>query len=198
GMRVGRRCEISTIMEVTPELVEIADDCFFADGIYLGQPLVHRGHLHCERTVFGRHTFLGNHAVVPGGVPRPGDVLLGVCAVAVARVRAGSAWFGLPAFELPRRERVSADERLTFKPSPLRVANRALWESLRLALPVLPAFLVAFWATELPGLARAWQGPRFALGVLPLAAIVTGAFLCALTLAAKWILLGRLRHNRHP
>src|SRR5262249_12735350 len=45
GMRVGRRCEISTIMEVTPELVEIADDCFFADGIYLGRPLVHPGHL---------------------------------------------------------------------------------------------------------------------------------------------------------
>ena len=199
GMRVGRRCEISTIMEVTPELVEIADDCFFADGIYLGRPLVHRGHLHCERTTFGRHTFLGNHAVIPAGARLPGELLLGVCTVAdPARVRAGSAWFGHPAFELPNRELVTADERLTFRPSAIRVANRALWESMRLVLPILPAFLVAFWATTLARVARAEPAAAFAFGVLPLAALVTGAFLCALTLAAKWILLGRMREDRHP
>jgi non-ribosomal peptide synthetase-like protein len=199
GMRVGRRCEISTIMEVTPELVEIADDCFFADGIYLGRPLVHRGHLHCERTTFGRHTFLGNHAVIPAGARLPGELLLGVCTVAdPARVRAGSAWFGHPAFELPNRELVTADERLTFRPSAIRVANRALWESMRLVLPILPAFLVAFWATTLARVAHAEPAAVFAFGVLPLAALVTGAFLCALTLAAKWILLGRMREDRHP
>ena len=199
GMRVGRRCEISTIMEVTPELVEIADDCFFADGIYLGRPLVHRGHLHCERTSFGRHTFLGNHAVIPAGARLPGELLLGVCTVAEPeRVRAGSAWFGHPAFELPNRELVAADESLTFRPSAIRVANRALWESMRLVLPILPAFLVAFWATTLARIAGTRPAAEFAFGVLPLAALVTGAFLCALTLAAKWILLGRMREDRHP
>ena len=199
GMKVGRRCEISTIMEVTPELIEIADDCFFADGIYLGRPLVHRGHLYCERTSFGRHTFLGNHAVIPAGVHLPGEVLLGVSTVAdPARVRAGSAWFGHPAFELPNRELVVADERLTFHPPAIRVANRALWESLRLALPILPAFLVAFWATRLPLLEVAAPAPVFVFGVLPLAALATGTFLCAITLAGKWILLGRMREDRHP
>src|SRR5260221_6863122 len=104
GMRVGKRCEISTIMEVTPELVEIADDCFFADGIYLGRPLVHRGHLHCERTGFERHTHLATHAVIPAGARLPGRILLGVCTVAdPERIRPDSAWFGHPAFELPRR-----------------------------------------------------------------------------------------------
>jgi non-ribosomal peptide synthetase-like protein len=199
GMRVGRRCEISTIMEVTPELVEIADDCFFADGIYLGRPLVHRGHLHCERTTFGRHTFLGNHAVIPAGAHLPGELLLGVCTVAEPeRVRAGSAWFGNPAFELPNRELVAADESLTFRPSAIRVANRALWESLRLVLPILPAFLVAFWATWLSRLALVQRAAVFALGVLPAAALATAAFLCGITLAAKWILLGRMREDRHP
>jgi non-ribosomal peptide synthetase-like protein len=199
GMRVGRRCEISTIMEVTPELVEIADDCFFADGIYLGRPLVHRGHLHCERTTFGRHTFLGNHAVIPAGAKLPGELLLGVCTVAEpGRVRAGSAWFGHPAFELPNRELVAADESLTFKPSAIRVANRALWESMRLVLPILPAFLIAFWATRLTRLALVESAPVFAFGVLPAAALATAAFLCVLTLAAKWILLGRMREDRHP
>jgi non-ribosomal peptide synthetase-like protein len=186
-------------MEVTPELVEIADDCFFADGIYLGRPLIHRGHLHCQRTMFGRHTFLGNHAVIPAGASLPGEVLLGVCTVAEApRMRAGSAWFGHPAFELPVRELVAADERLTFRPSPVRVANRALWESMRIVLPVLPAFLVAFWATALPGLEVASRGPWFSLGVLPLAALATGVFLCSLTLVTKWVLMGRMREDRHP
>src|SRR5262249_13899354 len=159
-------------------LVEIADDCFFADGIYLGRPLVHRGHLHCERTTFGRHTFLGNHAVIPAGAQLPRELLLGVCTVAdPAHVRPGSAWFGHPAFELPTGELVAADERLTFKPPAIRVLNRALWESLRVVLPVLPAFLVAFWATRLPPLATAQPGARFALLVLPGAALATAAFL---------------------
>jgi non-ribosomal peptide synthetase-like protein len=198
GMKVGRRCEISTIMEVTPELVEIADDCFFADGIYLGRPLVHRGHLYCERTVFDRHTFLGNHAVIPAGARLPGRILLGVCTVAdPAVIRPDTGWFGHPAFELPRREQVAADERLTFHPSPIRVANRALWESARLALPVLPAFLVAFWATQLPRLAQRWPGAALRLATLPLAALATAAFLLAITVATKWALLGRMREGRH-
>jgi non-ribosomal peptide synthetase-like protein len=198
GMKVGRRCEISTIMEVTPELVEVADDCFFADGIYLGRPLVHRGHLYCERTVFEQHTFIGNHAVIPAGAQLPGRILLGVCTVAdPAVIRADTGWFGHPAFELPRREQVAADDSLTYHPSPIRVANRALWESTRLALPVLPAFLVAFWATQLPGLVRRWQGPTLHLAVLPLAALATAAFLLAIALATKWALLGRMREGRH-
>jgi non-ribosomal peptide synthetase-like protein len=198
GMRVGKRCEISTIMEVTPELVEIADDCFFADGIYLGRPLVHRGHLYCERTVFERHTFIGNHAVIPAGAQLPGRILLGVCTVAdPERIRPDTGWFGHPAFELPRRELVAADERLTYHPSAIRVVNRALWESLRLVLPVLPAFLVAFWATQLPALALRWPGTLLHLAVLPLASLATGAFLLGLTLATKWSLLGRMREERH-
>src|SRR6185503_20804405 len=43
GMRVGSRCEISTIIDVVPELIEIDSDCFLADGIYLGPPDIHRG-----------------------------------------------------------------------------------------------------------------------------------------------------------
>ena len=69
---------------------------------------------------------------------------------------------------------------------------------MRLVLPILPAFLVAFWATTLARIAGTRPAAAFAFGVLPLAALVTGAFLCALTLAAKWILLGRMREDRHP
>jgi non-ribosomal peptide synthetase-like protein len=92
---------------------------------------------------------------------------------------------------------VAADDSLTFHPSPIRVANRALWESTRLALPVLPAFLVAFWATQLPRLAQRWSGRPLHLAVLPLAALATAAFLLLVTIATKWTLLGRMREGRH-
>jgi non-ribosomal peptide synthetase-like protein len=197
-MRVGRRCEISTITEVTPELVDIADDCFFADGIYLGRPLVHRGHVVCERTTFGARTFLGNHVVVPAGAKLPGDLLIGVCTVADAdRARPGSGWFGHPAFELPRRERVEVDDRMTFRPSAVRYANRVFWESLRLTLPVLPVLVLAGWAVALPGLEAGRSNTAFHLGLLPLAALVTAVGLCLLTWVAKWVLVGRMHEDRH-
>jgi non-ribosomal peptide synthetase-like protein len=198
GMKVGRRCEISTIMEVTPELVELADDCFFADGIYLGRPLYHRGHVHCARTSFQRQTFLGNHAVIPAGAHLPEGILLGVCTVAEPeRITAGSSWFGHPAFELPRREQVIADERETFRPSPIRVLNRALWESTRLLLPVLPSLALVLWALELPRLQPTIAPLLFALGVLPGAVLATAAAGLVTALIVKWTLLGRMRPGTH-
>src|SRR5260221_449825 len=81
-------------------------------------------HPHCAPPVSEPPPSPGNHAVIPAGARLPGRILLGVCTVAdPERIRPDSAWFGHPAFELPRREQVAADERLTFHPSPLRVAN---------------------------------------------------------------------------
>jgi non-ribosomal peptide synthetase-like protein len=198
GMRVGRRCEISTIMEVTPELVTIADDCFFADGIYLGRPLVHRGHFLCERTSFQPRTFLGNHAVIPAGSHLPGGILLGVCTVAEpGRIHEGSSWFGNPAFELPRRELVAADESVTFRPSPLRVLNRALWEASRLALPVPLALALAALAVELARLQSVLPPTTFHLIALPTAALALGVAGCLAALLTKWTLLGRMREGHH-
>ena len=47
---------------------------------------------------------------------------------------------------------------LAFRPSAVRVLNRALWEASRLALPVLPVMLLAYWATQLPALERVGEG----------------------------------------
>ena len=67
GMRVGPDCEISTIIDVVPELVTIGPGTFFADGVYLGGPRLHRGTVTLERTVLGSEVFLGNHVVIPAG-----------------------------------------------------------------------------------------------------------------------------------
>jgi len=146
GMRVGAGCEISTIIEVVPELVQIDADTFFADGIYLCGPKVQRGTVTLGQVSLGANTFLGNHAVIAAGQRLPSNILIGISTVADDRlVRPGTSWFGHPPFELPQREIVSVDRSLTHEPSLIRVINRNFWEWLRFTLPVVPLIAVSLW-----------------------------------------------------
>ena len=199
GMRVGPDCEVSTIIDVVPELVEIGPESFLADGIYLGSPAVHRGRVTLGPLRLGRNTFIGNHAVVACGQELPDDVLIGVCTVADQRlVRPGTSWFGQPPFELPRREVAACDRRLTHDPPPIRVLNRWTWECLRFALPVVPALLAIGWCRAVVSAAGSWASPQLVLVAVPTLVTAAGASLCALVLALKWLLLGRVRPGSHP
>ena len=198
GMQVGRGCEISTVIDVVPELVEIGPGSFFADGIYLGGPRIQKGHVTLARTVLGSDTFLGNHAVVPAGQRLPPGVLLGVATtLGDAAPPAGSAWFGHPPFELPRREVVDMDRRLTHEPSALRYVNRLFWEALRFTLPIAPLAVTMAWFKVLSDSAQGVARPAFLLLVVPAATLAAAAALCAVVLALKWGLLGRVRPGQH-
>ncbi len=198
GMKVGPKCEISTITDVVPELITVGRECFFADGIYLGGPRVHRNTVDCGPVRFGDNTFLGNHVVIPPGARLPPDILLGVCTVAdERRVRRGSSWFGHPAFELPRREIVEMERSLTHEPAWYRWVNRIFWESLRFFTPLLPLLVgLAVLKTVL-----GWQATQpagvFYLLTLPLYGLATGAFFAAVIVWMKWTLLGRVRPGQH-
>lgn len=199
GMKVGRGCEISTIIDVVPELVEIGPETFFADGIYLGGPRIHRGTVTLARTVLRKGTFVGNHAVIPSGQDLPADILLGVCTVADDQtIRPGTSWFGLPPFELPQREIVECDRSLTYQPSAIRYVNRLAWETLRFALPILPAFVLLFWIRAMDEFALSEPLPRFLLTTAPLLTFAAGAIMCFSVLALKWLLLGRVKPGTHP
>jgi non-ribosomal peptide synthetase-like protein len=199
GMKVGRGCEISTIIDVVPELIDIGRESFFADGIYLGGPRIHRGTVTLEQTRLGDNTFLGNHAVIPIGQQLPGDVLLGVCTVADdASVRAGTSWFGQPPFELPRREIVECDRRFTHEPSLIRYLNRVFWELLRFALPVTPVMILPLWFKLLAEAEVTDSWPVFLFLVVPLVSLGVAIFFCLLVLGLKWVLIGRVRPGIHP
>ncbi len=198
GMKVGRGCEISTIIDVVPELIEIGDESFFADGIYLCGPRVHRGTVTLAPTRLGKNTFLGNHAVVPGGQRLPDNVLIGVCTVADdTTIRSGTAWFGHPPFELPRREAAGFDRRLTHEPSLIRYLDRVFWELLRNGLLVVPLMVLPFWFRLLAAAQPSVSSPVFFLFVVPLVTLGMVAFFCLLVLALKWGLLGRVRPGMH-
>ena len=198
GARVGSRCEISTIMETVPELLEVGDECFLADGIYLGRPRLHRGIAECRRTRLSRNTFLGNHVVVPAGASLPPDVLLGICTVADPRaIRAGTSWFGQPPLELPRREVVTSDRALTHNPGWDRRLTRMVFESARLVLPLLPLALAWAWFRAMPSWRATQTAPEFFLFTLPMSVMAIGAILCAIALLTKWLVLGPIREGRH-
>jgi non-ribosomal peptide synthetase-like protein len=199
GMKVGRGCEISTIIDVVPELVEIGRDTFFADGIYLGGPRIHRGTVSLSPVSLSRDSFLGNHAIIPGGQRLPEDILVGVCTVADDRViRPGSSWFGHPPFELPRREVVATDRRLTHDPTPLRRATRLFWEWLRFTLPVVPLAVFAFWVGAVHAVSAWLPIVPFLLFGLPGVTLAAAMLPCLVVLALKWSLLGKVRPGTHP
>ena len=197
GMKIGRGCEISTIIDVVPELIEIGDESFFADGIYLCGPRVHRGTVSLASTRLGKNTFLGNHSVIPAGVTLRDNVLIGVCTVADETViREGTAWFGQPPFELPRRE-CEIDRRLTHDPSMIRYLDRVFWEVLRNTLLVAPLMVFPIWFQLLASARTTASDLLFFLGIAPLVTLAAIAFFCLLVLALKWGLLGRVRPGTH-
>ena len=189
GARIGARSEVSTIVDVLPEQIAIGQDSFLADGIYLGGPRIDRGTVTVGGVEIGRESFLGNHVVVHPGTSLPDRVLIGVCTVADApRMRADSSWFGHPAFELPRREVVEVERRLTFEPGALRYANRVLWEAARFLIPIVPTLALLLW----------WDvAAASPLAAVPLVSLGVGLGLVGCVLAAKWLLLGRVRPGQH-
>jgi non-ribosomal peptide synthetase-like protein len=199
GMKVGRGCEISTIIDVVPEMVEIGDESFLADGIYLGGARIHRGTVTLRKTRLGRNTFLGNHAVIAEGQSLPEGVLFGIATVADGMtVSPGSSWFGHPPFQLPRREVVTADRRMTHTPSRIRYWNRVLWETARCGLPVVPFLAAAAWYEVLATVEGSLSTAAVALVLAPVMTFAGMLAMCVLMLAIKWGLLGRVRPGTHP
>ena len=199
GMSVGRNSEISTIMEVVPELVEIQGQCFFADGIYLGGARYHRGTFRLGRVQLSPNTFLGNHAVIHGGSILPSDILLGICTVAdPQRITADTGWFGHPAFLLPNREVVECDRSLTHTPSWPRYVQRCVWELARFVLPTLPFFVVLLCFKTLFLYEDVVPAILFYGVFILFYPVLLASILLLATVALKWLLLGRGQAGQHP
>lgn len=199
GMRIGKDCEISTIIDVVPELVTIGAGTFFADGVYLGGPRLHRGTVTLAATTLGSDVFLGNHVVIPAGSSIRDGILIGVSTVANdEHMTAGTSWFGHPPFALSRPSAAYVDRALTHNPSTIRYINRWIWELARFAIPVLPALVLLGFADVIAGLTVTMSSAQVALLAAPAFVVTTGLLLCAVVLLMKWLLLGRVRPGQHP
>ena len=195
GARVGRGVEASTVLFI-PAMTRIRDGAYLADDTMIGSYELGGGWMRIGHVEIGKRAFIGNSGMAALGHSVPRDGLVAVLSAAPRKSKAGSSWLGSPAVRL-RRTVAAADDSRTFRPHPgLRVA-RALWELCRvipvvvtcsLGLTVLLGFaaLIEIWGLALTVLAS---------GLVMLAA---GAGAAAITTAAKWIVVGRIRVGEHP
>jgi non-ribosomal peptide synthetase-like protein len=199
GARIGRGCEISTITDVVPSTVAIGDETFFADGIYLGGPLLHAGTATIEPIELEGSCFVGNHAVLPAGTRLARETLVGISTRGGGLpFEAGSSWFGHPVFKLPRREVVAAPRELTHDPPLVRRINRWAWEVARFALPIGPVLVALVWFRAMEIAAATQPTAMFRLIALPAGVLASLAALAAAILALKWLLVGRVKPATHP
>jgi len=195
GAKIGRATEISTVIQVIPELLEIGEGSFLADGCIVGGHRTFLGQIELRPNKVGSRSFIGNSALVPEGIDIGDNVLIGVMSTppqGVARAANDTRWLGSPSFELPVTQEVSGfTEADTYNPSWRLVFLRLLVEILRLILPgiIVTADLVLF----ISALVNAYDLlPLWAvLMIAPVAALASSLLAVAAVALLKLVLMGR-------
>jgi non-ribosomal peptide synthetase-like protein len=195
GARIGRRTEISTVSQVAPDLIEIDDESFFADGSMIGGRHFFRGHVQIGRNRIGRRSFVGNNAILPMNRHLGANCLLGVLSsppLVHERTPDGSEWLGSPSFILPYRRKVETyDASVTYAPTPKLYAQRLLIDGIRILVP--PTFVtlggVAFVTFLLWALRHLPLSAALALTPAVAFAVAVGVALCVVVL--KRLVMGR-------
>ena len=203
GARLGRRAEISTASFISPDLLEIGEESFIADSVSLGAARVEGGIMTIAENRIGKRSFIGNSALLPPGTTVADDCLIGCQSVPPetrgAPVPADTAWVGSPAIFLPQRQKSTAfSAETTFQPSRKLFALRAAIELVRIvspsagfvALTSLLFSVIVLLQDELTPFQMVWVFPVLYAGCACLAV--------AITVAAKWVLVGRYRPGERP
>ncbi len=197
GADIGPEVEASTVLLI-PRLTSVGEGAFLADDTLLGGYELGGGWLRTERVEIGKHAFVGNSGMAAPGRKVPKRGLVAVLSAAPRRVKAkkGTSWLGSPPTKL-RRTRQAVDVSRTYDPpTRLRVA-RALIELCRL-VPVMVMVVVSLGvvlALDLIALHVGWWAAALLSGLVMIAGATVAA---AVTVLAKWALVGRLRAGDHP
>jgi len=195
GTKVGRGTEISTVL-LTPKFAVIEDSAFLADDTMVASYELGGGWIYTAKTTVGRRAFLGNSGIAQPGRHVPNDALVAVLSAAPPKAKRGSSWLGSPPMRLRRRP-AEADAATTYNP-PLRLkVMRAVVETFRL-LPVIVTVTIGLAVLgALQALARIF-GIWWAVLCGGLVLLAAGAIAGAITVAAKWLVVGRIRASEFP
>ncbi|MBB4921758.1 non-ribosomal peptide synthetase-like protein [Kitasatospora kifunensis] len=192
GMKVGRGAEVSTVLAL-PSLTTVGDGAFLADDTLIAPYELGGGWLRIGRAEIGHRAFLGNSGMTAPGRAVPDRGLVGVLSATPKKAKKGSSYLGMPPVKLPRAADTS-DQSLTYDPPARLLWARGLVEVCRLVPVLCSATLGVLSAAVLCALGSPWLIALLA-GVLLLAA---GVLACLVSLAAKWLLVGRFRAVEHP
>nr|WP_239020781.1 Pls/PosA family non-ribosomal peptide synthetase [Nakamurella antarctica] len=195
GAKVGAGVEASTVI-MLPKLTTVGNGAFLADDTMVGSYELGGGWLRVERSKVGKRAFLGNSGMTAPGRRVPKNGLVAVLSATPKKAKAGTSWLGSPPVELRRHSATADDSRTYAPPLKLKLA-RAVVETCRL----LPAMVtVGIGIAILLGLEWLITESSVAVaGVLSGALLMAGGLLAALiSVAAKWLLVGRFRAVEHP
>jgi hypothetical protein len=67
GAKVGKHAEISTMNQMSTDLLSVGSGSFLADSVTVGSPDVRYGIMYLKATNVGSRTFIGNSAVLAPG-----------------------------------------------------------------------------------------------------------------------------------
>lgn len=195
GAKVGKNVEASTVL-LLPKMTTIGAGAFLADDTMIASYELGGGYIHIAPAKVGKRSFLGNSGMAAAGRTMPRNSLVAVLSAAPAKAKAGTSWLGSPPVRL-RRTNVNTDESLTFAPPVRLKVARALWECCRLVPTILTVAVAAAVLASLDAVVLAGSYWLAALlsGLVMMAA---GAFAAGSSVAAKWLLVGRIKRSEHP
>ncbi|WP_447924638.1 Pls/PosA family non-ribosomal peptide synthetase [Georgenia muralis] len=195
GAEVGRDTEISTVIGI-PSMMRVKSGAFLADDTMVAAYELGGGWLRVARAKVGRRAFLGNSGMTAPGRTVPKNGLVAVLSATPDKVRSGSSYLGSPPVLLPRAATLDDGERTYSPPARLRRLRGAV-EIMRLGAVVALGLLALGTAALLQALVLAggW-GLAAALGGLVL--LAAGAVAALVTVAVKWLVVGRVRAGEHP
>ena len=140
GATIGKRAEISTVTHISPDLLYIGDESFFADASMAGTPKIYMNRIMLAEARIGRRTFIGNSALVPINTAIGDNCLIGVLSLPPkGKITAsGTSWLGTPAMYLHKRDiNTSFSETQTYSPTKLLYTKRLTIEFFRVILPTI-------------------------------------------------------------
>jgi non-ribosomal peptide synthetase-like protein len=196
GQRVGRRCEVSTAVGLSP-LVSLGETSFVADDVVFNSGRSRGGWLLLSPIAVDSGVFLGNGAVIDGPAHFGDRSLLGVQSTARGDCPPDTTWFGSPPLEFPRVPAATDAERTVAPPASL-IMVRAVVDLVRIVVPQAASMAIGISVFVILD----YLGQRFGawsiIGASPLLLLAAGLTAVFLTVAAKWALMGRYRAGDHP
>eukprot|EP00928_Gymnodinium_smaydae_P018652 TRINITY_DN17109_c0_g1_i1.p1 TRINITY_DN17109_c0_g1~~TRINITY_DN17109_c0_g1_i1.p1 ORF type:complete len:1601 (+),score=182.29 TRINITY_DN17109_c0_g1_i1:43-4803(+) len=81
GARVGERANMAQLRAAVPGLVNIGEECFFANWVHAGFPLFERGVMELHSFCAGKESLFGNRSLIPPGSRVPPRSIGGVLSV---------------------------------------------------------------------------------------------------------------------
>ncbi|WP_420175619.1 Pls/PosA family non-ribosomal peptide synthetase [Luteococcus sp. OSA5] len=197
GAHVGKDAEASTVLMI-PSMTSVGAGAFLADDTLIGGYELGGGWLRIERVKVGKGAFVGNSGMTAPGRKVPKRSLVAVLSAAPRRkkAKAGQSWVGSPPEKLRRTEQ-GGDTSRTYAPARRLRVLRALVESCRV-LALLAHLLLHLGGAALLVWVASRHGWLWAVVASPWVLLVCGVVAALLAALAKWLLVGRWKHDEHP